>query len=470
LTLPLSLLLSGCLLHPVDRDPIPEIAIPARFSTADVATSIQGQNIDWESARSTVTFDPRRDSYEGDSALRALIIDALAGNLTVARAASRLRQARSSIGTEAAGLLPTVSVTGRTTKTIPDGAPNTRIESATGSGALSIDLFGETVSAINAARFDARAAEYSLADAKLQLTHDVAGAYFNAAEARELLALLDLQINIATELLDITEFRFGQGAGSLSDLLQQEEQIASLEAQRPPLLSDLRIAENRLDALMGRAPDGQDITRIAQTNFPDGNLALGAPSDLLNRRPDLQSARASLVAADYRVAEAVADFFPDISITGMLSIPNLAFASTMIWTAVGQATQTLLNGGRRVATVIRQGAVVEEQAAAYAQTWIDAIGEIENISWQEGNQRELIARLEHQVALGTDALGASRNRYTQGTLNYLSVLAALQSVQATERSLIQAKRRLVGFRLNLLRALGLTPTGELVLGEEESNE
>lgn len=471
--LPLGLL-GGCLLHPVNTNPDPSVAIPGAYSSASATGGIGRQAEDptgkdaaarrsADDPAAAPPFDARRDAFAADDDLTGLIAQALVSNLTIAQVEARLAQVRTGIGTAVSELLPTVSVSGTSTKPFIDGAPNTRVEAATATGALNLDLFGERISAISAARQDAVAASLNLANAKLQLAHDIAEAYFDAAQTRQNIDLIDFQLELAGELLGITEIRFGQGAGSLADILQQEELIASLESQRPPLLSNLRIAENELDALLGQIPDGADRTEIAELAYPTGNFALGTPASLLERRPDLQAAQATLVAADYRVAEAVADFFPDISISGMLSVPNLAFASTMIWTAAAQATQVIINGGRRLATVRRQGAVVEEQTAAYAQAWIGAIGEIENAVSQEQNQRELIARLDRQAELGTAALAATRDRYLQGSLTYVTVLAALQSVQNTERSLITAKRQLIGFRLDLLRALGLTPAGETVL-------
>lgn len=455
-------LVSACLLHPVDTEPAPGVELPLHFSMSD-PSSASG---DGGPPAPVVDFDPGRDAFAADAALGELVATGVAGSLTVAQATARLAQARTGVATAAAGLLPTIAVTGSATETFIDDAPDPdRTESLTGVGTLSLDLFGEDVAAILAARQDATAAALNVANARLQISHEIAGAYYNAAEARASLALIDFQIELTRELQELTELRFGQGAGSLSDILQQEEQTASLEAQRPPLVSNLRVAENRLDALLGRAPDGVDRTTLAELTYPDAALALGAPAALLDSRPDLLAARAALVAADYRVAEAVADFFPDVNLSGMLSIPNLAMASTMIWTAAASATQTLLNGGRRIATVRRQGAVVEERTAAYAQAWIDAIAEVENLAWQERNQRDLIARLERQVEVGTAALEASRRRYLQGTVSYVTVLSSLQSVQATERSLVQARRRLIDLRLDLLRALGLTPTGEMVLEE-----
>ena len=451
-----ALTLAGCVLHPVDTDPAPPIDIPAGFS--------QNEQLD-NGAR----IDPDRDAFARDAILAKLIETGVRSNTTVAQARARLGRDRAETYQEASALLPTISATAGSTTTLPDGMDDTTVDSFSINASLTLDLFGEALSRISASQAEARASLYDLSGTFLRLSHELAAAYFDALEAHLTIDLLNEQVELAQELLSVTELRFGQGVGSLSDILQQDEQIASLKAQLPQFEANLRIAENRIDALMGVAPDGRNRTISLNFQLPSASIALGRPLQLLERRPDLQAAKARLIAADHRVAEAVADFFPSPSLSGAMLIPDLGVASLMVWTAVAQATQVVINGGRRVATVRRQGAIVEERAADYAQAWIDAIEAIENNSWQEQTQRERIALLEQQAELGEAALLASRDRYLQGNVTYVTVLAALASVQGTQRSLIGAKRQLLSLRLNLLRGLGLTPQGEHILKNEELN-
>ena len=49
-------------------------------------------------------------------------------------------------------------------------------------------------------------------------------------------------------------------------------------------------------------------------------MPAGLPSDLLERRPDVRQAEERLVAANARIGQAKAEFFPRISLTGMFGV------------------------------------------------------------------------------------------------------------------------------------------------------
>ena len=101
---------------------------------------------------------------------------------------------------------------------------------------------------------------------------------------------------------------------------------------------------------------------------------------------------------------------------------------------------------------------------------LQALQEVEDALIQERKQAEFLIELERQVQLARDTLREARMRYANGLSDYLPVLAALESLQTVERSLITAKRQLLSFRVQLYRALGGTWTVALQPPAEASKK
>jgi multidrug efflux system outer membrane protein len=96
----------------------------------------------------------------------------------------------------------------------------------------------------------------------------VADAYFDAVEQRNQLALLKQQIKIDRDLLELTELRFNAGLTASVDVLQQSSQLAETESLVPPNEALLRVSENRLDVLIGQAPDAVDRVADDMPSLP----------------------------------------------------------------------------------------------------------------------------------------------------------------------------------------------------------
>jgi outer membrane protein TolC len=185
--------------------------------------------------------------------------------------------------------------------------------------------------------------------------------------------------------------------------------------------------------------------------------ATGVPLDLLTTRPDIRSRYLSLLAADKRVAAAVADQYPRIAISADI---NTSGSSTQDlfdnWLAslAANLVGPIIDGGKRQAEVDRTTSISREKLLSYGDSLLNALGEVEDALVQENEQRLLIKSLEIQLDLANRSLLSIRDRYKQGAEDYQRVLIALLSQQGLQRSLVTANRQLIGFRIDLYRALG----------------
>jgi NodT family efflux transporter outer membrane factor (OMF) lipoprotein len=301
----------------------------------------------------------------------------------------------------------------------------------------------------------------------MTLAAQVAETWFSLLEQQAQAKLLDEQQETGRTFLELTQLRFSQGLASALDVYQQRQQLAATRSEVPLVEAGREVFRHQLAVLIGDPP--RALTPPERDTLPPlpPLPPTGLPSDLLTRRPDVRSAHLRLAAADHRVAAAVADRLPALRIgaeTGYESrdfdeIENLF--DNWIWSLFANITWPVFDGGRRKAEVDRNKAIVKESLGAYGQVMLLALQEVEDALIQERKQAEFLVDLERQVQLARDTLREARMRYANGLSDYLPVLAALESLQTVERSLIVAERQLLSFRLQLYRALGGSWTVEL---------
>lgn len=479
----------ACARHAVDQHPAPLFDMPSSYSVSS------------EEAGSPDT--PWWEAL-GDPALDGVIRDALARNFTLAQGLTRIEQSQAFLRQSRALRKPQLGLTTDVDRTwerqleierpststssssgTSDPATTTKQASSNGSSSggssssggvdrnswetqysagaglrWEVDLWGRLHSLVQADRAELEALTADYASLRLLLSAEVAEAYYGALEQHLQHALLLEQRALGKTFLDLLELRFLQGDASAVDILQQRDQVTAIDAEIPLSLSQERLFENRIDVLLGMPPDGEDRAGVASRTFPSGSTIapLEVPAALLQHRPDLKALERIAVAADYRVAAAMAERLPGITLDGSLSVRDTTGGlARMTATGAVGLFQPLLDWGLREAAVDASRAAVREALLAYSQAYLLAIEEVETALWQEARQRERIELLRERENLLQSTVEETRVRYSLGVTDYLPVLTALQDLQSVQRALLREQRGLVSLRIRIFRALG-SPT------------
>ncbi|WP_319405194.1 efflux transporter outer membrane subunit [uncultured Desulfosarcina sp.] len=433
-------LVSGCQSHTIDRSPEPIEKGGVAFSIASPATKPVDEN--W-----WLTFN--------DAKLDSLIAKALDDNFDIMRGLARLDQADAFTRKAGTAHLPQVDLEASILKDWADGDTRNRLNTVGGALAWEVDVFNRLGSAALARQSEQAARMEDLRAIRLSLSAEVTTAYFDVVEQRSQLALLDQQIILDRDLLELTELRFEAGLTASVDVLQQSSQLAETESLVPPTEALLRVSENRLDVLIGQAPDAVDRVDDDDGFVAIGDLPfIGVPSDLLLNRPDLRSLRNELVAADAEIGIAIAERLPRITLDGSFFYADGSEFSGPAGILLGSIVQPLVDWGARKAEVERSRALYIERLAIFSQAYLSAIEDVENTLYQERKQREFLDRLERRRGFLERTVEETRDRYTNGLTDFLPVLDALKELQRIERIIVRQKRALLGFRIQLHRALG----------------
>src|SRR5207253_10921637 len=136
--------------------------------------------------------------------------------------------------------------------------------------------------------------------------------------------------------------------------------------------------ESALTVLLGRSPREVFAPQLARnvemswlTAVPE--IPSGLPSDVLARRPDIRQAEAQLAAANMRIDVARADYFPSISLTGLLggeagALKNIFSGGAFIWSIGAAIAQPIIGFKAIEANVEAKTAARDELTVAYTKT------------------------------------------------------------------------------------------------------
>ncbi len=412
----------------------------------------------------------------GAPELDGFIAQALDKNFEMKSAWARLEQAEAIAAQNNASLFPTVSLqatAGRSKSPAPAPLGSVEGNSFNLSAPVSyeLDLFGRLAKQREASDLDVEASRNDTQALAITMAAQVTEAWLDVVSSRQRATLLRDQLDVANRYLELTRLRLSQGLANALDVNSQLGDIYGLEARLEQALGAEQVAIFRLEALLGTPPSGSlAIGGVELPGLPDFP-EVGLPADVLQVRPDVQSAWLRLEAADARTAAAARNRLPSIRLSANLFLQAAELGNLfdeLFWSLAAQATQPVFEGGRRDAAVEQAAAQAKERLFVYGQTVVKAVQEVQTAVVQEEHQNVVLKHLEAQQGVATTALDLARERYRSGALDYLRVLTSLRTLQAAEQSLLDARRQQFSLRVQTCRALGGSWTKELTAPSEET--
>jgi NodT family efflux transporter outer membrane factor (OMF) lipoprotein len=323
-----------------------------------------------------------------------------------------------------------------------------------------IDLFGRVRNTIAGARATEQATAGDVAALDLNLRADLADDYFalRALDAQQ--ELLDHTVADYQRALKLTEILYRGGMAAKADVLQARAQLESARTQAED--SRLRRAqfEHAIASLVGQQASSFKVTPrpLPPTSAPPP-IALGLPSQLLERRPDVAAAERRVAAANARIGVARAAFFPVFSLAGAagtesFSLANWMLAPSRFWSVGPQGIFTLFDGGLRRAQSAAVVAAYDEQVANYRGSVLTAFQEVEdNLAALRQLERESLSQAA-AVAAAQGALDQANFRYRSGLVTYLEVVSTENAALAAHITAIDINARRLTASVLLIKALG----------------
>lgn len=416
-----------------------------------------------------------------DFMLDSLIARAVAANLDLRVAEARVREARAARGVVAAEGRPTIDATGSYSRSRRSENAFSSPSSSAGNGSFGgaafdlesdlfqigfdasweLDVFGRVRRGVEAAEADIAAAEENRRDVLVTVLAEVARNYVELRGLQRQLAVAHDNIAAQQETVELTQARFQGGITSALDIAQAEAQLATTQSQVPILETAFKQALHGLGVLLGQEPGALLEELSPEAPIPQVPLetAIGLPSDLLRRRPDVRRAERELAAATARIGVATADLFPRFSLTGLLGLQSLdladlALGSSRFWTTGPGISVPLFEAGRIRANIRVQNARQEQALTQYEKTVLTALEEVENAMVAYAKEQVRRRALAAAVDANSQAVDLANERYTKGLADFLNVLESQRSLYVSQDQLVQSERAVTANLIALYKALG----------------
>jgi multidrug efflux system outer membrane protein len=451
-----AVLLAGCAIGPNYQRP--QVAAPPQYRGAAP-----------DATAKSVADAPPYDLFH-DAALTALLKTALEQNFDIRIAAERVLEARSQYGITRAGMFPTLDATGQynSSRTSSIGAydfvsPGTNLSvSYTQVGfslSWELDVWGRLRRLTESARAQYLASEEARHAVISTVVADVTTDYLSLLELDNELEIARNTRDAAERGLSLTELRHQHGAATGLDVRQAQELLYTATAQIAATQRQIGETENALSLLLGRSPS--EISRDAKlSQIPNADvIPAGLPSELIERRPDIRQAEATLVAANAQIGAAKALWFPQITLTGFLggqsrSLSGLFTGPGRQWALVPNGDLSIFNAGRIRSNVHLAEATKREMVASYQKAIQNGFREVSDALVD--HDRNLEQRKQQELFVGAleDADRLSTARYKGGLDSYLQVLDAERNLFQGQLTLARLRRDELLSVVELYRALG----------------
>ncbi|WP_155313463.1 efflux transporter outer membrane subunit [Desulfosarcina ovata] len=442
-------LLSGC--APVGPDYVtPELVLPDAWqAVSPQVPSANGARL----ARWWQTLD--------DPVLSGLIRQAMADNLDVKDALSRVRETRLQRLIARSALFPGLDASGSAKLSGDDSSDTTELYSTGFDAAWELDLFGGIHRSVEAAQADINAEVEALGDVRVTLLAEVAANYIDLRTYQARLGVATRNVASMEETWSLLDALARAGMGDELAVAQARYNLESSRAGIADLEVGLAEAMHRLAVLTGQ-PAGSlnaELARVRPIPQASVELAVGVPADLLRQRPDIRQAERQLAAQTARIGEAEAQLYPSFTLNGSigleaLSLGDLFAAESRIWSIGPGFSWSIFNAG----SIRNQIKVQEEQQQQalinYKSTVLGALEEVENALVALDREQRKQARLEAAAQAASQAADLAQQQYTTGMTGFSDVLDAQRSQLSFEDQLVESRGAILSDLVHLYKVLG----------------
>jgi len=410
-----------------------------------------------------------------DPALTRIVQRALDQNLDLAAAMTRVQQARAAAQGSGARRLPsghlsasttslsqsTEGMSGRVASHFPGYDRHQNYYDLGFIASWETDLFGGLKRGAQAAAAEGQAAEALHVGTRITVAAEAADAYMQIRGAQARLNFAKDQVSTDKHLVELVQQRRDAGIASDRELAQAQALLSQAKATIPLITISLERQLNRLDVLMGAQPGTYAAELTPVVDIPDVPeiSGFGTPTDLLRRRPDIIAAERMVAASDARIGQALADYYPKLSLSGIVGSQAVAPAHLFEQqgfqpVSVVGLRWRLFDFGRVAAEVKQARGANAEALLQYRSSVLHAAEDVEDafsLLAQSENRRSEILR---EIAELQRVRDLSEESYAAGVTGLIDVLDADRQLLAAKDDLALAQESAARAAVGSYRALG----------------
>ena len=412
----------------------------------------------------------------GDARLTRFVTQALEQNLDLAQASARVSQARAGLGAANAALLPSGNVSGQAARAYQSiETPLGKVLNSTPGfnryggtyeadvgASWEVDVFGGLRRGREAALADYQASEAGAVATRLAVAAQTADIYITIRGLQTRLDVARRQVQTEQDLLSTTQLLYDKGLAPELQVRQVEGALAQVQASVPVLETGLDAAMNALDVMLGSLPGTHraELQEASDIPTPPQIADAGSPGDLLRRRPDLIVAERRLAASNARIGVAIAEYYPKVSLSGLVGSATSVSPSNLFTSGASQASGILglrwrlFDFGRINAQIGLAKGQEAEALAAYKLAALHATEDVENAFSALVNREQQTTILAQGVDSLTRARSLSFTAYQRGAISLIEVLHADENLLRAADEKAQAQTESARAAVAAFKALG----------------
>lgn len=445
-------MISACAVGPDYQ--VPESAVAAAFKGAPVQSE---QWIEVEPTESWIRGDWWTDF--NDASLNQLMLMLNQENQTVAQALANYQAARAQTRGARADWFPTLSTSTSATRSGGSEQSASSRFSLSGDVAWEADVWGQIRRQVEARSASEEAAAINLADARLSMQAQLLQNYFGLRSTDLERQLLRQIINAYEQALQITRNRYEQGVAAYADVVAAEAQLENARVNSISIETTRSAYENAIAVLIGQTASTFSLAEKVDYLPELITVPVGIPSQLLRARPDIAAAERNVAAANAQIGVAQSAWFPRLTLSASGGYQSSRFSDWLsspinVWSLGPQLVLNILDGGARKASVDSAKASYQAEVAAYRQTVLNAMREVEDALTDGTNLVQEQKAQQRALRASRQSLEITLNQYQAGLVDFLSVAQVQNNTYNAEIQQLNLRARRLQNQVDLILALG----------------
>ena len=470
-TIAVAMFAAGCTVGPKYHTPSVQVP-PAYKETAGVSPA--SASASQQAPTSSPAAAPFRIAQPSDSMLRGnwwemfndselntLEEQVNVSNQTIAQAVASYYSSRALVRESRAQFFPAASVSpsiSRQRNSAAAPSSGTANFSLPGEASWVPDLFGRVRNQVSASRAAAQVSAADLENTRLIIHAELAADYFQLRGQDNLKQLLDSTVAAYQQSLNLTKALYETGIDSDESVAQAETLLNAALAEDTNVGILRAQFEHAIAVLVGQPPSTFTIPLQPERPTPP-TIPVSAPSDLLERRPDIAAAERAMAQANAEIGVATAAFYPTVTLNGSAGFTSASFTDwfawpNRVWSVGSSLAETVFDAGLRKATVQQFRGLFDQDVAIYRQTVLTAFQQVEDNLVAQRLLAEEIQQQDAAVASAQRNLNLATDRYRLGIDPYLNVITAETSYLNNQQSDVNLHTQQLTSAVDLIEALG----------------
>lgn len=400
-----------------------------------------------------------------DPTLNSFVKQSLKNNSDLAIALNNVDYARASLGLTKLGYAPNLTYKGDASRQnnypLPPNANPHASYSLGATLSYEVDIWGKIRNNIEASKSKFMATKYDYEGTRLSIISNVVSMYYSLISAKEQEQILKSSLKAYEDILAFRQKQLNAGAINSVTFLQSKSQVDSAKTQLIDIENQISKLNTALSILVGKSYNEiLNKNLLVKSNLPNPPIIpAGIPSDVLIHRPDVASALENLKASNFLVGAKKAEYFPSISLTGVLGYASGDFnrlftTNSNSWSASGGLSGPLFDFGRTAKRVELANIEQKQSFLQYDKTLKSAFGDVKDALNNRENAKKEQEAMINLVNTEQKLYDAALQRFNAGYSAYLEVLDAQRSLLSAQLNLTKSKYQLIDSVVGVYKSLG----------------